>query len=97
MSKKQTKKAASHRKSAKRVAAGRKAWRTKVRHYGSKAAAIAATVGKRGRKTRGRKGGKKTRARRGAKAAGHRLVRYNRLAARIGKRAAHAQVYGRAA
>lgn len=42
------------RKSLKRVRAGRKAWRTKVRRYGSKAAAIAATFGKR-RRRRGSK------------------------------------------
>jgi hypothetical protein len=34
------------RVSAKRRAAGKKAWRTKVRRYGSKAAALAATFGK---------------------------------------------------
>ncbi len=41
-----------------------------------------------------KKGGKKTKKSR-AKARGHRLVRYNRLAKKIGKRAAHAEVYGK--
>lgn len=51
----------SGRKSAKRVSAGRKAWRTRVRRYGSKAAAIRASFGRKGRgKSRGssrRRGG----------------------------------------
>lgn len=52
--KKKGKKAHGHRKSAKRVAAGKKAWRKRVKRFGSKAAAVAHSFGKRGR--RGKKG-----------------------------------------
>lgn len=48
--KKGKRRARHHRKDPCRVAAGRKAWRAKVRRYGSKAAALAATFGKRRRK-----------------------------------------------
>lgn len=39
-----------HYKSLRRVKAGRKAWLTRVRRYGSKAAALAASFGRRGHK-----------------------------------------------
>ncbi len=48
-----------------------------------------------GGKKRGKKTAKKSTKKSRAKARGHRLVRYNRLAKKIGKRAAHAEVYGK--
>ena len=79
-------------KSAKRVAAGRKAWRTKVRRYGSKAAAIRASFGRRraaaprrGRRKDGTSGylGKAERIAAGKKAWRTKVRRYGSKAAAL--------------
>lgn len=62
------------RKSPKRVRAGKKAWRKRVARYGSKAAAVAASFGRRGRRKKGRKKGRK---------ATHRFSRANMVLRRI--------------
>lgn len=71
---------------SKRSRAAKKGWATRRRHGAHK--------GKKGHKgghKAKRKGGRKA----SRKALGHKLVRFNRLAAKIGKRAAHKQVYGK--
>ena len=74
-----------HRKNPKRVAAGREAWRTRRRKAGKHAARRS------GVSRRRHVGGRK---RTGRVAAGKRLARYNALARKIGKRRAHAKVFG---
>ncbi len=71
------------RKSSKRSKAAKKGWATRRRHG-------TAHKGHKAKKGH-RKGGRKA----SRKAAGHKLVKFNRLAAKIGKRAAKAQVYGK--
>ena len=103
MAKKKTeKKATSHRERAKRMVAGRRKWLTFVRQLENEGRDLRdfwRTIHKEkdmAKKKKKKKTKKAAGHRKSTKrvAAGNRLVRYNKLVEKIGKSAAHAEVYG---